>query len=76
MTMIGESVPVRAWALRRRSAKRPSSPAASPAATACFDIFSPPPGESDVIIHFERESSKETKMALSCVWIAVGSLQE
>jgi hypothetical protein len=34
-----------------------------PAVTMCFDIFSPPAGSSEVISHFERESSNETKIA-------------
>jgi len=29
----------------------------------CFDIFSPEPGDSDVISQMERPSSKETKLA-------------
>jgi hypothetical protein len=34
----------------------------SPAETLCFDIFSPPPGDSDVISQVERLSSNETKI--------------
>src|SRR5205807_2023730 len=41
--------------------------------TPCFDIFSPPPGESDVINQVERLSSNETKIAPRLVRIAVGS---
>ncbi|MER9071066.1 hypothetical protein NKH84_32015, partial [Mesorhizobium sp. M0902] len=33
---------------------RASSPATSPATTEWFDAFSPPPGDSEVINHFER----------------------
>src|SRR5215471_8549692 len=51
MTTIGKVLPVRISALRRSSAKRTTSPAISPAVTLCFDIFSPLPGESDVISH-------------------------
>jgi hypothetical protein len=35
----------------------------SPAGTECFDIFSPLPGDNDVINQFERLSSNETKIA-------------
>lgn len=34
--------------LSRSCAKRASSPAISPPRTACFDVRSPPPGNSDV----------------------------
>ncbi len=61
--MIGKHRPVRASAFFLSSANRASSPATSPAATECFDIFSPPPGDSEVINHFERLSSNETKIA-------------
>jgi hypothetical protein len=40
-----------------------------------FDIFSPLPGDSDVISQVERLSSKETKMAPTLLRIAVGSSQ-
>jgi len=33
------------------------------ARTECFDIFSPPPGDSDVISQVERLSSNEMKIA-------------
>jgi hypothetical protein len=36
------------------SVNRASMPATSSAATICFDIFSPQPGDSEVISHFER----------------------
>jgi hypothetical protein len=39
----------------------------------CFDIFVPPPGDSDVISQVERLSSNETKIAPRLVWIAFGS---
>src|SRR5580704_15103794 len=51
MTMIGKDCPVRANAFCLSSEKRDSSAAMSPAETLCFDIFSPPPGDSDVISH-------------------------
>src|SRR5262249_55383084 len=50
-----------------------SKPAISPARTECFDIFSPPPGDRDVISQVDRLSSKETKTARRSVWIAVGA---
>ena len=65
--------PVRAGALRLISEKRASKPAMSPAPTPCLDIFSPPPGESEVTSQFDRLSSNETKMAPKCVRIAAGS---
>ncbi|ESZ53688.1 hypothetical protein X729_31055 [Mesorhizobium sp. L103C131B0] len=55
------------------SANRASSPATSPATTECFDIFSPPPGDSELINHFERLNSNETKIAPRSVPIAVGA---
>jgi hypothetical protein len=54
----------------RSSANNSSNPVKSPAATACLDIFSPPPGDNDVISQFERDNSNETKIAAICVWIA------
>src|ERR1700720_1332855 len=47
------------------------SPAKSPPGTECFDIFSPPPGDSEVISQLERLNSNETKLAPRSVWIAV-----
>src|ERR1700720_4765382 len=47
------------------------SPAKSPPGTECFDIFSPPPGDSEVISQLERLNSNETKIAPRLVWIAV-----
>src|SRR6516164_7033906 len=41
------------------------------AGTECFDIFSPPPGDSEVISQLERLNSNETKIAPRWVWIAV-----
>jgi hypothetical protein len=61
MTMIGKVLPVRANAFFISSEKRASSTAMSPADTLCFDIFSPPPGDSDVISQVERLSSKKRK---------------
>ena len=37
----------------------------------CFDIFSPPPGDSEVISQLDRLNSNETKIAPRSVWIAV-----
>jgi|SRR5580704_4157232 hypothetical protein len=47
------------------------SPAKSPPGTECFDIFSPPPGDSEVISQLERLNSNETKIAPRSVWTAV-----
>src|SRR5713101_400974 len=70
MTIIGKSLPVRAVALRLSSANRRSSPDTSPAGTECLDIFSPPPGDRDVISQVLRDSSIETKIAPRSVRIA------
>ena len=43
-----------------------------PGRHACFDIFSPPPGDSDVISQVERLSSNETKIAPRSVRMALG----
>ena len=74
MTTIGKDLPVRSDAFRFNSEKRAISAATSPARTECFDIFSPKPGESDVISQMERLSSKEIKIAARLVWMAVGAL--
>jgi hypothetical protein len=47
------------------------APAKSPPGTECFDIFCPPPGDSEVISQLERLNSSETKIAPRLVWIAV-----
>src|SRR5271166_3943939 len=73
MTTIGKDLLVRSDAFRFNSEKRASSAATSPARTECFDIFSPEPGESDVISQMERLSSKEIKIAARLVWMAVGA---
>src|SRR5215468_5251494 len=73
MTIIGKSRPVRAAAVRLSSANRHSSPDTSPAGTECLDIFSPPPGDRDVISQVLRDSSSETKIAPSAVRIAAGA---
>ena len=70
--MIGKDLPVRANTFFISSEMRASSAAMSPADALCFDIFSPPPGDSYVISQVERLSSKETKMAPRLVRIAVG----
>src|SRR5262252_9936624 len=70
MMIIGKSRLVRAAALRLSSANRRSSPDTSPAGTECLDIFSPPPGDRDVISQVLRDSSSETKIAPSAVRIA------
>jgi hypothetical protein len=45
----------------------------SPAGTLCFDIFSPPPGDSDVISQVERLSSNEMKIAPRSLRMALGA---
>ena len=69
MTMPGKILPVRACALSRSLPRWPKSPATSPLRIGCLDIFSPPPGESEVISQVERDSSKDTKIAarLTCM---------
>src|SRR4051794_32172537 len=52
--MIGKIWPVRARAFWRRSANRANNPATSPARTLCLDIFSPAPGDREVISHVDR----------------------
>ena len=71
MTTMGKDFLVRANAFCFKSENRASNPATSPARTECFDIFSPEPGDSDVMSQIERLSSKETKIAARSVWIAV-----
>jgi len=44
-----------------------------PAGTLCFDIFSLPPGNSDVISQVERLSSNETKIAPRLLRMALGA---
>src|SRR5271167_3423475 len=73
MTTNGKTFPVLARAFSRSRAKRSSSSATSPPRTTCFDIFSPPPGDSEVISHVDRLSSNETKIAPRSVRIAVGA---
>src|SRR5450759_4382069 len=73
MTMIGNDFPVRANAFCLNSEKRASSAHISPAGTLCFDIFPPPPGDSEVISQVERLSSKEMKIAPRSGWMALGA---
>src|SRR3979490_3023468 len=73
MTTNGKTFPVLVRVFFRSCAKRSSSPATSPPRTTCFDIFSSPPGDSDVISHVDRLSSNETKIAPRSVRIAVGA---
>jgi hypothetical protein len=56
--------------LRLSSANRRNSPDTSPAGTECWDIFSPPPGDKDVISQARRHSSSEAKIAPRSVRIA------
>src|ERR1019366_189247 len=73
MTMIGKDFPVRANVFCLNSEKRASSPQMSPAGTLCFDIFSPAPGDSEVISQIERLSSNETKIAPRSLRMALGA---
>src|SRR5271165_1262240 len=73
METIGKDCPVRANAFCFSSAKSVGSAATSPAGTECFDIFSPEPGDSDVISQTERLSSNETNIAARLTRIAVGA---
>ena len=68
--MIGKSRPLRAAALRLSSANRCSRPATSLAGTECLDIFSPAPGDREVISQALRDSSIETKIAPRSVRMA------
>ncbi len=73
MTISGKTLPIRARAFSLSCAKRSNSRLISPPRTACFDIFSPPPGDSEVISQFDRLNSSETKIAPRSVRIAVGA---
>jgi hypothetical protein len=55
------------------SEKRTSSTQMSPAGTLCFDILTPPPGDSDVISQVERLSSNEMKIAPRSLRMALGA---
>src|SRR6266498_2966003 len=68
--MIGKSFLIRRRAFSLSSKSRLSKPAMSPPGTACFDIFSPAPGDSDVISQVERLSSNDTKIAPRSMRIA------
>ena len=57
----GFSGPLRRLPLELRKARQ--QPRDVPGSQECFDIFSPQPGDSDVISQMERLSSKETKLA-------------
>src|ERR1700683_2491170 len=73
MTTIGKDFPVRAHAFLLSSEKRASSAARSPADTLCLDIFSPPPGDSDVTSQVDRLSSNEMNIAQRSAAIVVGA---
>src|SRR5689334_10029961 len=73
MTMIGKTRPVRVRAFSLSWAKRARRAAMSPLRTERFDIFSPPPGESEVTTQVERLSSRDTKIALRSVRIGACS---
>src|SRR4030081_2181821 len=57
------------YAAGPQSASAPTFPAGIP----CFDIFSPPPGNRDVISQVERLSSMETNIAPRSLRIAFGA---
>src|SRR3954453_15190071 len=65
--------PVRTLALSRRLPKRLNKPSISPADTEYFDIFSPPPGDREVISQVDLLSSKETKIAHKSVRTAIAA---
>jgi hypothetical protein len=68
------SLALKPWiAFSLNSEKRASNAHMSPLGMLCFDIFSPPLGESEVISHVERPSSKEMKIAPISVWMALGA---
>src|SRR5580704_5823060 len=73
MTTKWKTFPVLARAFFCSCAKRSSSPATSPPRTTCFDIFSPPSGDSDVISHVDLLSSNETNIAARSERIAFGA---
>src|ERR671913_499299 len=73
MTMMGKTCPVRARAFSLSWDKRARRAAMSPLGTACFDIFSPPPGAREVMTQVERLSSRDTKIALRSVRTAACS---
>jgi hypothetical protein len=50
-----------------------NKPSISPADTEYFDIFSPPPGEREVISQVDLLSSKETKIAHKSVRTAMAA---
>src|SRR3954447_20669581 len=73
MTMMGKTCPVRARAFSWSWDKRARRAAMSLLRTACFDIFSPPPGAREVMTQVERLSSRDTKIALRSVRIGACS---
>src|SRR5580693_6891134 len=73
MTTIGNDFLVRAKTFCFRTENRVSSAPISPAGTLCFDIFSPLPGNSEVITQVDRLSSIETKIAPRSLRIALGA---
>ncbi len=73
--MTGKVFPVRACAFALSLANRSRSPVISPLRTECLDIFSPPPGDSEVTSQVERDSSIDTKIAPRLTRIAASSGQ-
>ncbi|WP_425359544.1 hypothetical protein [Borborobacter arsenicus] len=72
--MICQLCPVLVRLLSRNFESRSNKPAMFPAATECFDIVSPFPGDSDVISQVDWLSSIEMKIAARLVWMAVAGL--
>src|SRR5947209_214132 len=54
----GKTSPVLVCAFSPKLRKRPRSLVTLPPRIACFDIFAPPPGDSDLISQVERQSSQ------------------
>jgi len=68
---IATGEPTRRSALARNRDSRPSSAAASPPRTECFDIL-PPPGSRTVTSHRDRLSSRDANIEAGAGWEVVG----
>src|SRR3712207_4634235 len=76
MTTVGKLVPVRACAFARSVLKWFKRPFTSPLSIECLDILSPLPGDSEVITHLPRDSSRETKIAARVTSVAARATPE
>src|SRR5260370_41581430 len=76
MTMTGKVFPVRACAFALSLANCSRSPVISPLRTECLDIFSPPPGDSEVTSQVERDSSIDTKIAPRALQTTLGAIAQ